>query len=103
MSFGHDLIEVLGLSRGESSKAEVITDKEIRPEESFNPFFPGIICPGSIEAPEHLHRLNKEYIMAPAADFMPEGLCQVGLTHACWSVYENMLFFLYAKLRDVLD
>jgi hypothetical protein len=64
MSFGHDLIEVLGLSRGESSKAEVITDKEIRPEKSFNPFFPGIICPGSIEAPEHLHRLNKEYIMA---------------------------------------
>jgi hypothetical protein len=44
MSFGHDLIEVLGLSSGESSKAEVITDKEIRPEKSFNPFFPGIIC-----------------------------------------------------------
>lgn len=70
MTFGHDFIEVLGLSGGESSEGEVIDNKESWSEELFYSFLPGMICSGSMEAPEHLRRLNKEDIMAFTTGFV---------------------------------
>jgi len=94
MSFGYDLIEVLGLSGGQSSKAEVINDKEIWSLESLNPLFPGMICPGGIKASDHFNEFDKKAIVSFTAGLMTQGLCYVGFTNSRRSADKDMFLFL---------
>ena len=80
MSFSHNLVEVLGLHRGKSGKAEVIKNQEIRFEEFLDFLFPGVIGPGGMKAAEHLHRFDKKHIISPACS-VGRPACPVGRPH----------------------
>ena len=104
MSLGDDFIAVLSLSRTKSSEAEVVTDKAIGSEQSFNPSLPGMICPGSMKAAEHFDEFDKKHIVAFPTGFVPESLGEVGFTDPCRAVNKEMLFLLDEEARcQVLD
>lgn len=92
MPLGDNLIEILSLRRGERSKTEVIDDKEIRPKELLDPLLPGLIRPGSMEAPEHLDRFHKQHLIASPAGLMTDGLGEVGFAYPGRTIDQDMFF-----------
>jgi len=104
MTFGNDLIEVLGLGGSHRRKPEVIDDQEIGSQVFLKAFFPGLIGTTCQKEPEEFSGLGEEDFISEAAGLMSQSLGDMTLPHSRSAVEQNMLFLFdkrtVAKVSD---
>ena len=72
--FGHDLVEVLGLDRGQCSEAEVIDDQQIGGEVFFDPLLPGVVGAAGQKEAKELEGFGEQDVIAEAAGLVAESM-----------------------------
>ncbi len=92
VTFGHDLVEIFCLGRGECGETEVIDDEQIGGQVFLHPLLPGVIGTASQQVTEEFDGLDEEDLISQTASLMSQGLSQVAFPYSCRAIKQNMLF-----------